>query len=640
MAYAADDEPSAPTRRSARRATAVVAAAGLSSGAWIPPGVEARLTPETGGRKANAALARVAEGRDPAEGPITRAASNVMPLAAQVTPVGVAARVTPLGAGEASGADLAPTSDATTTVRVSSRRGAKPLVLAGRDGVDAAALMRWRRELLSRGASGGSSGSSGGAIDVDIEGYGDRAASVVAAAAAVLRGVGGPATAAAAPGGGAGARRERSRRGGVGAAANRDPSARGTSSTSLVSAAMGDPALVASSGALRARSVGGRRPALGAALRGDVSPTATIGATLLASAPMWSDGRGPASAWSAERREAGQPAGYAGRWFVARDADGEPVPVPRGPSDVVRPELAYLADGSVAELRASPEVARATGGGRRATDRRSQGGEAPAAPVGTTRPTASVEPGWGGVFLRDGGASRDDAAAADRMDALGAFGGPPAPGIPRLAGGERAQGLLAALARTRRADEVMQVVLEHAGSGAELRELEQVLPEPAARALHEIREMRSSAPTAELLSPGVMGGAEPAAVTPEGARRAARRSNGHGGVRRVRGFGGSRASTASTTQGAGDSRLMKLSQKLMDLIHLAEVERREGDAQRQVRRSDEKVEAPTHGRGGQVDVSDGVSLASLQREVLEHVQRELDSVRERGEGGRHGDFWW
>jgi hypothetical protein len=394
----------------------------------------------------------------------------------------------------------------------------------------------------------------------------------------------------------------------------------------------------------------GRRPALGAALRGDVSPTATLGATLVASAPVLSDGRGPASSWSAERREAGQPAGYAARWFVVRDAEGEPVPVPRGPSDLVRPELAFLADGSVSALQASPEVARATGGVRRRS-----GGAAARADVepGATRPSAASEAAFGGVYARDGGADRAgfgeesglvaEGFGANRSSVLA--GERSRGGAPRLAAGERAQGLLAALARTRRADEVMQVVLEHAGSGAELRELEAVLPEPAARALHEIREMRTSAPTPELLSPGAMGSeareaSSGASAASEGTRRAARRSNGHGGVRRVRGFGGSRSSTAASAQGVGDSRLMKLSQKLMDLIHLAEVERREGDAQRQVRRSDEKVEAPTHGRGGQVDVSDGVSLASLQREVLEHVQRELDGIRERGEGGRHGDFWW
>ena len=85
---------------------------------------------------------------------------------------------------------------------------------------------------------------------------------------------------------------------------------------------------------------------------------------------------------------------------------------------------------------------------------------------------------------------------------------------------------------------------------------------------------------------------------------------------------------------------MKLSQRLMSLIHLAEVQGREQDAQRQVRRSDEKVDGAATGGHGKSDGMDGVTLASLQREVLEMVRRELEMTRERGEGGRHGDFWW
>jgi len=85
---------------------------------------------------------------------------------------------------------------------------------------------------------------------------------------------------------------------------------------------------------------------------------------------------------------------------------------------------------------------------------------------------------------------------------------------------------------------------------------------------------------------------------------------------------------------------MKLSSKLLGLIHLAEVERMADEAARQVRRSDEKVEATSTARAGQTEAAEGVTLASLQREVLEAVQREIEMMRDRGEGGRHGDFWW
>jgi hypothetical protein len=85
---------------------------------------------------------------------------------------------------------------------------------------------------------------------------------------------------------------------------------------------------------------------------------------------------------------------------------------------------------------------------------------------------------------------------------------------------------------------------------------------------------------------------------------------------------------------------MNLSRKLMDLIHLAEVDRRQGDAQRQVRRSDEKVEGA--GVGGSDDAAEGsdVTLESLQREVLEAVQRELERIRDRCEGGPNAGIWW
>lgn len=85
--------------------------------------------------------------------------------------------------------------------------------------------------------------------------------------------------------------------------------------------------------------------------------------------------------------------------------------------------------------------------------------------------------------------------------------------------------------------------------------------------------------------------------------------------------------------------MMKLSQKLLGLIHLAEAERRQDEASRRVRRASEKVDtsgdAGTSSRG-----VDGVTLASLQREVLEAVLRELDQARDRREGGSHVDVWW
>jgi hypothetical protein len=198
----------------------------------------------------------------------------------------------------------------------------------------------------------------------------------------------------------------------------------------------------------------------------------------------------------------------------------------------------------------------------------------------------------------------------------------------------RGSSLLRALGRATRAEQVLEVVGD---SPAAAGELIATLPDPAARVLREITEMRALPESeVQLLS------APTAASAPVGggARRA--RSGGSRGstTRRVRSSGGSHGASATSIDGAGESRLMKLSQRLMDLIHLAEVDRMAQDAARQVRRSDEKVEAPSTSRAGQTEAIDGVTLASLQREVLEAVQREIEMMRDRGEGGRHGDFWW
>lgn len=193
------------------------------------------------------------------------------------------------------------------------------------------------------------------------------------------------------------------------------------------------------------------------------------------------------------------------------------------------------------------------------------------------------------------------------------------------------RGLVRALSRATGTADVVRVLVERP---AEAAVLARSLSGPAARVVQQITRMQTlPEDAAEVLSAPVVAGSEDAPA----ARRRARKGSS---VRRVRGWGGTSRATASGQDGAGEGRLMKLSRKLRDLIHLAEVERRQGDAQRQVRRSDEKVEASdAAGAQGDLDVDD-VSLEVLQREVLEAVQRELELMSDRREGGPNGGFWW
>jgi hypothetical protein len=370
------------------------------------------------------------------------------------------------------------------------------------------------------------------------------------------------------------------------------------------------------------------------------------------------------AAWSADRREAGQMAGFVPRAGGPRPSGG-PSPelrwlAPQLASELGRAEAARVAEG-VAQADAAV-------GGEARRLARGAGPNPAGAPAGATsaaadtavwldgrRADASPAEGREAATRQRAGraaANAFDAEPADGLAAPGASGtraprGMVAPEgvLPRIDGvagdaGARATfeprtgaGLLArALARAWRPEDVAAAVGEHA---AEVEQLAAVLPEPAARALREVAAMRTlPEDAAQLLSTGKAAEAE----TPK--RGAVESGSSWSPARRVRGGGRTASASAESTDGSGASRLMKLSQRLMSLIHLAEVENRAAEAQRQVRRSDEKVDAAQTGGAGKADGLDGVTMASLQREVLEMVQRELETMRERGEGGRHGDFWW
>lgn len=204
----------------------------------------------------------------------------------------------------------------------------------------------------------------------------------------------------------------------------------------------------------------------------------------------------------------------------------------------------------------------------------------------------------------------------------------------------RAGGVLRALARADRPEDILRVAIE---AGADAGVLARELPAPAARLLHEVTSMRTLPKAAAALLRTELVGGDEGGETAEGPRRRRRRRSGGRGAasRTLRGAAGASGASADATQGVGKNRLMKLSTKLMDLIHLAEVERRQDEAARQVRRSEERVEdvGPV-GSGPAVHEDAEVTVQSLQREVLDAVRQELELLSERSEGGPDVDVWW
>ena len=89
---------------------------------------------------------------------------------------------------------------------------------------------------------------------------------------------------------------------------------------------------------------------------------------------------------------------------------------------------------------------------------------------------------------------------------------------------------------------------------------------------------------------------------------------------------------------------MKLAQKLMNLIHLAETDRKSEDARRQVRMAEASAEARSEGSAsvaaGQTKNLSGenVNIAALQREVLEAVLQALELNHHRRQ--EDTDVWW
>jgi hypothetical protein len=106
-----------------------------------------------------------------------------------------------------------------------------------------------------------------------------------------------------------------------------------------------------------------------------------------------------------------------------------------------------------------------------------------------------------------------------------------------------------------------------------------------------------------------------------------------------------RSSGARRSTGIGDDRVMKLARKLESLVHLAEGIGDRDAARRQVRMAEDSAAAKAEGQGGIGATEAGnrgrqLDIEALGREVLEMVNRELETRRERRQEDPDGHVWW
>lgn len=197
----------------------------------------------------------------------------------------------------------------------------------------------------------------------------------------------------------------------------------------------------------------------------------------------------------------------------------------------------------------------------------------------------------------------------------------------------RSGGLAGALARASTSEEVVKVILERGDRLAHFgRELTPVM----ARLVQEIADKASTGADSALASN----------IREQMQTLVVRRSRGtremssskHAALRNLQAKG-----SAKAVDGKGASRVTKLADKLMSLIHLAEADRRVGDAQSQVRMAETGASADAGADSKGAAQSSGeqevLNIKALQRDVLEAVMRELELIQARGDSNEH-NFWW
>jgi len=94
-------------------------------------------------------------------------------------------------------------------------------------------------------------------------------------------------------------------------------------------------------------------------------------------------------------------------------------------------------------------------------------------------------------------------------------------------------------------------------------------------------------------------------------------------------------------QGVGSSQVMKLAGKLMNLIHLAENQRKLSEAQGHVRMAEDTASAIAEGSGSaDGGGSKAVDMGALQEAVLSSVMREIELIQARRDDPDGRNPWW
>jgi hypothetical protein len=187
-----------------------------------------------------------------------------------------------------------------------------------------------------------------------------------------------------------------------------------------------------------------------------------------------------------------------------------------------------------------------------------------------------------------------------------------------------------ALARAQDPEELARLVNRR---GLNTAKLSEVLPAPAVKLVERVVHLET--------------------VVRQQARRVelAARAEGRRGMSRPRDFVGEAqvgtvarqnvpGSGTHASGGAGGARVTQLANKLLNLIHLAEVDQRARDAPAQVRMSDSVLRDATGGPAGDSDVK-APNLNALKRDVFEAVVGRLQELDDRSVEDPDGHaMWW
>ena len=199
--------------------------------------------------------------------------------------------------------------------------------------------------------------------------------------------------------------------------------------------------------------------------------------------------------------------------------------------------------------------------------------------------------------------------------------------------------LLTALARARDPEDVVRAILERSD---QVGVLGSVLPNSATRLVERIALAgQPSAADDTFQSTESVQGKSARGRTRASRRRSAQARTGLRPSRVYRGSMSTPSGPSDSHQGMGANHVMKLAGKLMNLIHLAENERRMGEAQAHVRMAEDTDSARAEGSmEADAEHADApVDITTLKKTVLDSVMREIELLQARREDP-DGNQWW